>query len=440
MEEIILERLSSFSREIGSLSDKSLNLYSDVTGDNLKDAKIIAAKLQAVINSFQAELFHYFKISSHPDSDAVSGFTTIQIQGEQTLAELKINIESKSAELQQPKLNKTHAVSSKLPKLNLPEYDGDVLEWHQFWDQFSSNIDTRNLPDVDKLLYLKASLKGQARQVVDGLDTTNKNYQISVSTLKERYGKESLIVDAHYSALYRLKPAEKTEECRKTLNDIERHLRVLNSLGEDTSHNHLRFLIAEKFPENIIYEMKMKTKEESIEEIRKQLDIIISAREDASRMAKETNANVNYTVETLHVKDARSQSTRNSRGNRGNHQGGTTRRGDGPTFQHRGKRRYEPTRQNYAQERERDNKRKRFSCIFCDGPHFNDQCTVAKTPEERKGKLKDRCYVCLKRGHQQRSCFNKKKCVHCEAFGLHHRALCPKGITEQPKAPEPTNI
>lgn len=43
----------------------------------------------------------------------------------------------------------------------------------------------------------------------------------------------------------------------------------------------------EKFPENIIYELKMQMNTESIGEIRKQLAVIISAREDAIRLKLE---------------------------------------------------------------------------------------------------------------------------------------------------------
>ena len=36
----------------------------------------------------------------------------------------------------------------KLPKLVLPKYGGDVLEWSTFWDQFQAAVDSSDLPDV----------------------------------------------------------------------------------------------------------------------------------------------------------------------------------------------------------------------------------------------------------------------------------------------------
>ena len=34
----------------------------------------------------------------------------------------------------------THEKGSKLPKLEVPIFDGDVLHWMQFWEQFSVSI------------------------------------------------------------------------------------------------------------------------------------------------------------------------------------------------------------------------------------------------------------------------------------------------------------
>lgn len=81
------------------------------------------------------------------------------------------------------------------------------------------------------------------------------------------------------------------------------HLRVLQSLGENTDHNRLRYLIIEKFPGYLIYEMRMKMKEDTVGEMRTQLEVIISAREEGNktRPSNNTTEKSNYTVETLHV-------------------------------------------------------------------------------------------------------------------------------------------
>lgn len=140
-----------------------------------------------------------------------------------------------------------------------------MLKWHPFWDQFVSNVDSRNISEVDKLLYLQSALEGEAKDVIEGLDITNKNYNIAIETLKERYGKQSIIIDAHYMALYKIKRSDKTvNDCRTTFNEMEKHLRVLKSLGENIEHNHLRVLILEKFPEELVYEIRIKIGSEEL--------------------------------------------------------------------------------------------------------------------------------------------------------------------------------
>ncbi|XP_073948482.1 uncharacterized protein [Choristoneura fumiferana] len=429
MEEIYLNRLSTFASNIKDLSDKALSLYSSSSWNNnqLEQARITVSKLTSILNRFNTELYQYFNQSVCPNADEVSILTSIQLEGEEALAELNTKVQAKKDP--QPSTSNLNSFRGKLPELHLPSFKGDVLEWFQFWDQFSSNIDQRNLRDVDKLLYLKASLKGEARTVIDGLETTNDNYKIAVTTLKERYGKGVKIIDAHYSTLYKLERAEKSEDCRKTLDAIERHLRVLRSLGENTDHNHLRFLIMEKFPQDIIYEMKMKMSADTIEEMRKHLDIIISAREDAKGASESTSKEIHYTTETLHVKDNSSKKFfNNSRFNRNGNKGYKNFRPSTSTFNNCSivrKRQHEPKMESTD---ETYNKRQKFTCVFCHEAHYNDKCTKFKTMSERKSRLQNRCYNCFEFGHRANLCKRKNTCPHCGTYGHHNRALCPKNL------------
>lgn len=59
----------------------------------------------------------------------------------------------------------------KLPKLEVPTFDGDVL---QFWEQFSISVHDRgNLSNAEKLVYLQQAVKnGSAKNAIEGLGTT----------------------------------------------------------------------------------------------------------------------------------------------------------------------------------------------------------------------------------------------------------------------------
>lgn len=64
-------------------------------------------------------------------------------------------------------------------------YSGDVLAWYSFGTP-KSNIDSRNLTDVDKLSCLQTYVSGDAENAIEGLSTTNINYGIAILILKER--------------------------------------------------------------------------------------------------------------------------------------------------------------------------------------------------------------------------------------------------------------
>ena len=47
----------------------------------------------------------------------------------------------------------------KLPKIDVPSFDGNILHWQTFWDQFCISIHHRtNLSEAKKLVYLQQAL------------------------------------------------------------------------------------------------------------------------------------------------------------------------------------------------------------------------------------------------------------------------------------------
>lgn len=423
MEAVFLSRLQDIITHMERLTAQCVGfLTEDLVDQDRGNAEVACKKLETLHTRFSTELTNYFRLVTEPSADDISKFSTIQLQSEEILTELTLKLQNT---VTRPERQGDGVRTSKLPKLSLPEFSGDILRWQQFWDHFHSNIDCRDLPDVDKLLYLKSSLKGDALRTIEGLETTNKNYSIAITTLRERYGKESQIIDAHYAALYKIKTADYTPaDCRRTLNEVERHVRVLNSLGENTNHNHLRFIITEKFPREIIYEMKRALKTDTTEEIRKQLEIIVSAKEDASRITLENTKEVpHYTVEALHESSTSSLRYRPRPKERENKYGSNNNKF--PT-----KRKNEG--QYYSKSVEPDRKKNKMTCIFCGNSHFNGECRIVKTIAERKAKLHDRCFVCFKRGHQSKTCKKRKRCFHCGTHGKHNQALCPKKFPINP--------
>ena len=52
-----------------------------------------------------------------------------------------------------------HHIDAKLPKTEIPKFNGKPIEWQSFWDQFYAAVDSKtNIPDVVKFSYLKGVL------------------------------------------------------------------------------------------------------------------------------------------------------------------------------------------------------------------------------------------------------------------------------------------
>ena len=72
----------------------------------------------------------------------------------------------------------TMASGVTLPKIDVPTFDGNILNWQTFWEQFSIAIHKRSsLSDTEKLVYLRHSLKdGAAKKVTEGLSRPGDQY------------------------------------------------------------------------------------------------------------------------------------------------------------------------------------------------------------------------------------------------------------------------
>ena len=80
-----------------------------------------------------------------------------------------------------------------LPKLTIPTFGEDALDWQPFWDSFETAIHNNSqLNGAQKLTYLRAQLRGDAAQVIAGLPLTSPSYQHSIEVLKKRFGEIAL--------------------------------------------------------------------------------------------------------------------------------------------------------------------------------------------------------------------------------------------------------
>ncbi|XP_065891564.1 uncharacterized protein [Dysidea avara] len=146
----------------------------------------------------------------------------------------------------------------KLPKLNLPSFDGNILNWQEFWDIFKSTIHEQDLPNVTKVSYLKGVLRGAAATAVGGISVTNENYDTAIRLLTDKFGKREVIIDTLYSQLQFLPVAtNQSSDVKSTFESIEKILRQLEAVKEDI--NNQKVLIQQvlsQFPTQVIVKLE----------------------------------------------------------------------------------------------------------------------------------------------------------------------------------------
>ena len=104
-----------------------------------------------------------------------------------------------------------HGCSVKLPELEIPTFDGDKLQWREFWDFFQFTVDQNvHLSDVEKFCYLKDRLIGEAKHAISGISASQENYSVVKTLLIERFEDTQLVIYHHYTDLINLTPATTT--------------------------------------------------------------------------------------------------------------------------------------------------------------------------------------------------------------------------------------
>lgn len=303
----------------------------------------------------------------------------------------------------------------KPPQLDIAPFKGEVLKWQEFWDAFEASVDKADYAPVDKFNYLKSKLRGDALEAISGYQLSNDNYKVVVDVLKRRFGKPQLIIDAHYHSLSQLPPATNhVTKLRHCYDTIECHLRSLEAIGENIDHRHFVSLILEKLPQKVRYQLHIQKPEDeewTVAKLRLLLGRHISAMEMAGSESFEvpTNSNPNHGGQRNKYSQLKSTTEGLLAGNSHSKN---------------------QTSQKVSQPRQP-------RCIYCNEPHWSDECPRYTTLQTRKEKLKGCCFNCLKSGHVLKECKVDRACAHCGKKGNHHRSLCS---TLFQQTPSPQNI
>ena len=159
------------------------------------------------------------------------------------------------------------ASGAKLPRLEVPSFDGNLIHWKQFWDQFSTAVHNKTtLSNAEKTVYLQQSLKdGSAKGAIEGLSHSGDNYDEAIRCLKARYDRPRLIQRTHVQAIVGA-PSLKDgsgKELRNLHDNLQQHIRALGTLGCDLPGTFITSMIELKLDVDTLFEWQKYSQDET---------------------------------------------------------------------------------------------------------------------------------------------------------------------------------
>ena len=88
-----------------------------------------------------------------------------------------------------------------LPKWKLESYDGNPLQWHEWFGQFRSAVDSAPLSADVKLTYLKTLVTGKAKTAIANFAYCGSMYQEALRTLERKFGQPQAVIGAYLEKL-----------------------------------------------------------------------------------------------------------------------------------------------------------------------------------------------------------------------------------------------
>ncbi|XP_024876784.1 uncharacterized protein LOC112457783 [Temnothorax curvispinosus] len=146
--------------------------------------------------------------------------------------------------------NANNGIKVKLPAINLPVFDGNPEKWLEFRDSFQGLIDGNcELTNIQRMYYLRSSLKDRAAEVIQSLESSAENYPIAWNLLTKRFEDKRAIASRHLQLLLDVSVMQKESgnQLRQTLDGILRHIRALESLRANTWDTIINHLMIAKF-------------------------------------------------------------------------------------------------------------------------------------------------------------------------------------------------
>ncbi|XP_070518975.1 uncharacterized protein [Cardiocondyla obscurior] len=291
--QFLIQKRKSVKSQITNLS----NLFEKKALDN-DTLRLRLARVTALYQAF--EEFNDELAVVDPDEAHEREFTQIQdrfylLAGKIEKSLNAINTPSTSAstlntsntsQLENVATMSTNSQRVKLPKASLPIFDGKFENWLSFKNGFKNMIGSRtDLTDIDKLEYLKSSLKDDAANKVKIFSVDGVNYTKAWELLERCYEVKRILIARHLSLILNSPILEKetTVGLSKLADDTQQHLASLSLLGVSVGPEIIVHILEGKLPKHTLERWEISLKRDEVPSLEQMYEFIYKTAVCASK-------------------------------------------------------------------------------------------------------------------------------------------------------------
>lgn len=135
-----------------------------------------------------------------------------------------------------------------LPRISLPKFDGQIINWPKFRDTFMSLVHNEtSLTSMQKFHYLTSSISGSALTVVSHLPMQEANYKIAWDALLQTYDNKRMLAAAYLNKLIHFKPLVGKQSCdtyKYFLSKVADNIAAFKLLNIENESEYILFHLA----------------------------------------------------------------------------------------------------------------------------------------------------------------------------------------------------
>ncbi|CAI6362720.1 unnamed protein product [Macrosiphum euphorbiae] len=216
--------------------------------DRVPSLIIHAEDLNQYVEQFQRQ--QDVIINALIDLDRVAEFDQDDRPMIASMETMRLEIKTVVASVSEIKSSSSSSIASApqqfvpLPKIQLPSFDGNLLEWRSFRDIYVSLVhDNTGIGDAERFHYLKSCLSGDALAVVKSFPLSANNYVLAWEALSVRFDNKRLLASAHLDKLFAFKPIahQSLPALTSFINTFKENVAIIKALGVNDLSSFLLF-------------------------------------------------------------------------------------------------------------------------------------------------------------------------------------------------------